>query len=129
MPPGSAFIPSLAPPTGCDRAREGAAKRLAGSRKGAETIREAFAQTLTRRHFAQLVGIHPTSLMRWEKAGIVTPTTTTVLGITTKVYTDKDVEFGHIVVRLLNAERGRLSLTDAAALAREALERQDSTQP
>jgi hypothetical protein len=93
---------------------EGTMRRLAGSKKGAEEIRQAFADVITRRVFSERVGIHLSTVRRWESMGVVEPILREVRGIPTMVFSEDDVSFGLKVVRLLKANPGTISLTEAA---------------
>ncbi len=73
---------------------------------------------LTRKTFAERVGVHMTTVRRWEALGIVTPTRETVLGIPTMVYTEADVVFGKALTQVLAEQPGLLSLTEAAEVVR-----------
>ena len=81
-------------------------------------MKQAFAEVLTRRTFAERVGIHMTTVRRWEAVGLVVPTRETVLGIPTLVFTEADVDFGKALARTLAERPGQLSLTEAADIAR-----------
>ena len=81
-------------------------------------VSERFAELITRRRFCDLVGIHRTTLKRWEKAGVVAPKLEPVIGIMTYVFTGEEVEFGKRLARLLAARPGEISLTEAAIEAR-----------
>ena len=95
-----------------------ARQRRAASPRGAAAVKQAFDEVLTRRRYAEQVGIHPTTLRRWEAAGVVSPTATAILGIPTRVYTETDVEIGRRVVQLLAEHAGVMSLEQAADAAR-----------
>jgi hypothetical protein len=97
---------------------EGAQKRLAGSRRGAEAIRASFSDVITRTRYCELVGIHRTTLRRWEREGVVRPTLVPVRNIPTHVFSEDDVDVGRRVVVLLRRGSGRLSLAEATQLAR-----------
>jgi MerR HTH family regulatory protein len=94
-------------------------QRRAASARGAAAVKRAFDDLLTRRRYAEQVGIHPTTLRRWESAGVVSPNATTVLGIPTLIYTDQDVEIGRRIVTLLAEHVGVMSLHEAAIIARD----------
>jgi hypothetical protein len=93
----------------------GARRRLAGSRSGGEVVRSRFGEALTRRRYCELVGIHPTTLRRWEGAGVVRPSLETILGSPTYVFQQADVAFGKRLAALLRRRPGELSLAQAAA--------------
>jgi len=99
---------------------KGERQRRAASKRGAATVKRAFEEALTRRVFAKRVGIHPTTVRRWEALGIVTPKRETVLGIPTLTFTEADVEFGKALIRILAARPGELTLHQAADLVRRA---------
>jgi len=80
-------------------------------------VSREFASVITRNRFCELVGIHRTTLRRWEAAGVVRPQMGAVLGVRTAIYSKADVELGREIVRLLEANPGRLSLRQAAARA------------
>ena len=84
---------------------------------------EAFAAAITRRRFCELVGIHKTTLRRWEEAGIVTPRMVPILGIDTWVFEEADVELGSGIADLVRQAPGQVSLQDAARLVRAELRR------
>jgi DNA-binding transcriptional MerR regulator len=82
-------------------------------------VKRAFDGVLTRRRYAELVGIHATTLRRWESAGVVSPTATEILGIPTLVYADQDVEVGRRIAKLLAEHQGVMSLDEAAHIAHD----------
>jgi len=92
----------------------GRQQRLEASKRGASAVQRAFAEPLTRRVFAERIGIHATTLKRWEKQGIVEPKLQTVLGIPTMVYTSADVVFAKALMEVLAANSGLISVRDAA---------------
>lgn len=94
-------------------------QRRAASVRGGAAVKQAFDGVLTRRRFAEAVGIHATTLRRWESAGVVSPTPTVVLGIPTAVYTDHDAELGRRIVTLLTENVGVMSLQEAALIAHD----------
>lgn len=94
-------------------------RQQAGATRGARLVQAEFAAVLTRRRYCELVGIHATTLRRWEAAGVVTPTLETVMRIPTNVFDRKDVAFGCRLVEMLSEQSGRLSLAHAAAVLRE----------
>lgn len=97
---------------------QGERQRLAASKRGAAAVQRAFAGELTRRVFAERVGIHMTTVRRWEALGVVTPRRDAVLGIPTLIFTEADVEFGKALAQLLDERRGELTLPQAADLVR-----------
>lgn len=82
-------------------------------------MKRVFAQNLTRRVFAERVGIHATTLRRWEKQRIIEPQLSIVLGSPTMIYTEADVAFGQALVRVLAQHRGQLSVLQAAQIVRK----------
>lgn len=82
-------------------------------------VQAEFAAVLTRRRFCEVVGIHKTTLRRWEAAGVVVPRTETIMGSPTKVFEREDVVFGRRLVELLHQESGTVSVVDAARTIRE----------
>lgn len=103
---------------------EGRRRRLEGSRKGALTVQQLFGEVLTRKRFAAEVGIATVkTLKRWEEAGVVTPTLRQVGNVDTYVFTEADVEVGKRVKRILAEQNGRLTLAEAARLARSEIRR------
>lgn len=96
----------------------GERRRRAASRRGAASVRDAFGDALTRRVFAAQVGIHLTTVRRWEALGIVKPELRTVLRIPTLIFSEGDVLLGQAIVELLRSNRGTMSLEQAAAIAR-----------
>jgi hypothetical protein len=89
-----------------------------GARRGREAIRAEFASALTRKRYCELVGIHKTTLKRWEASGIVKPTRVSIRGIETWVFDEADVEAGREIARLLRDNPGQLSLQQAAVRVR-----------
>jgi hypothetical protein len=98
-------------------------RQLEGSRKGAAAVRAKFDGAMTRRGFCAAVGIHPTTLRKWERVGIVRPKLTTILGSPTRVFSDEEVDFGRRLIRLLRERRGELSLLEAAQISSGAADR------
>lgn len=97
-----------------DKADNERAARLEASRMGAAAVQASFGAVLTRRRFAELVGISTTTVRRWEKAGVVAPRLEVVLGSPTKVFQPADVEFGRRLAALIRRHPGEFSLTHAA---------------
>lgn len=97
---------------------DGEQRRAEGSQRGAQAVQAQFAEVITRKRFAGLVGIHITTVKRWENSGIVQPTRQEIIGIPTLVFTDADVGFGRRVVAQLRARPGELTLAQAAEAAR-----------
>src|SRR5215216_7426306 len=87
---------------------EGAQRRLAGSRRGAEAIKASFSNVITRTRYCELVGIHRTTLRRWEREGVVRPALVPMHNIPTHVFTEDDVDLGRRVVALLKDGSGAL---------------------
>jgi MerR HTH family regulatory protein len=96
----------------------GRRRRLEASRRGSRTVSEAFDGAVTRRRYSELVGIHPKTLKRWEDEGVVAPKLETIMNSPTRVFTDRDVEFGRRLIAILRQEPGRYSLSEAARKAR-----------
>ena len=94
-------------------------RQLEGSRRGAALVRAEFADALTRRRFAQAVGVHLSTVRRWEAAGIVRPFRLEILNSPTWVFSAEDVPFGRRLARILRERSGAGTLQEAAALARE----------
>lgn len=103
------------------RTDKGREQRLRASRVGAAVVQDAFAGVITRRAFADQVGIHATTLKRWESDGIVKPDLVPVLGIPTMVFMEADVALGRAVKQRLDEQPGMLSVRQAAALVRREL--------
>jgi hypothetical protein len=99
---------------------QGERQRRAASKRGAATVKQAFAEVLTRRVFAERVGVHPTTVRRWEALGIITPRRESVLGIPTLTFTEADVEFGKALAQILASRPGELTLHQAAEIVRRA---------
>lgn len=97
---------------------QGERQRRAASKRGAATVQRAFADVLTRRAFAERVGIHLTTVRRWEAFGIIKPRRESVLGIPTLIFTEADAEFGKALAEILAARPGELTLHQAAELVR-----------
>jgi hypothetical protein len=95
-----------------------ARRRLAGSRRGAEAIKASFSNVITRTRYCELVGIHRTTLRRWEREGVMRPALLPVRNIPTHVFTEDDVDLGRRLVALLKDGSGRLSLAEAKRQAR-----------
>jgi hypothetical protein len=89
-------------------------RQLEGSRRGAEAVRAEFGAAITRRRYCELVGVHPTTLRKWEKRGLVQPELAAVMNSPTRVFTDADVEWGRALIALLRARPGEMSVEDAA---------------
>jgi hypothetical protein len=89
-----------------------------GSRRGGARVREEFEGVITRKRYCELVGIHRTTLKRWERAGVVEPVMQSVIGIRTATYAPGEVEVGRLAAQLLEENRGALSLKDAFERAR-----------
>lgn len=93
-------------------------QRLEAALQGGEAVRATFGAALTRRRFAELVGVSPTTVRRWELAGIVKPTRDQILGSPTWVFDPSDVEFGRRLISLLRRRSGELALDEAAEIVR-----------
>ncbi len=96
----------------------GERQRRAASKRGGAAVQQAFGEVLTRRAFAKRVGIHMTTVRRWEALGIVAPTRRDVLGIPTLIFDESDVEFGKALAKLVGERPGELSLHQAADIVR-----------
>jgi hypothetical protein len=92
--------------------------RLRASRLGAESVKASFGAFLTRRRYAELVGVSVTTVRRWERVGVVVPHTRVVLNSPTTVFEPEDVDFGRRLAAVIRARPGELSLTEAAAVVR-----------
>lgn len=97
---------------------EARSRQRAGAQRGAHLVQAEFAAVLTRRRYCELVGIHATTLRRWEAAGIVTPQLETVMRTPTNVFARADVAFGRRLTAMLAEHSGTLSLGEAAARLR-----------
>ena len=106
------------------RAQPAQAKRrqLEGSRRGAEAVRVEFAAAITRRRYCELVDIHPTTLRKWERQGLVKPQMAMILRSPTRIFSEQDVAFGQRLIALLRSRRGEISIAQAAVLARRQLD-------
>lgn len=71
---------------------------------------------LTRKRYCEVVGIHPTTLKRWEAAGVLRPSLQNVMNSPTRVFTPEDVAFGKRLVSVLSSSPGQISVKDAARL-------------
>jgi hypothetical protein len=96
----------------------GRRRRLAASAAGGERTQAIFAEVLTRRRYCEAVGVHPNTLVRWEQAGVVKPEMREVGDVPTRVFTEAQVAFGIRLRQVLAENNGRLSLAEAAKLAR-----------
>ena len=94
------------------------AARLKASKLGAAAVKASFGAVLTRRRFAELVGISTTTVRRWETAGVVVPRLEVVLGSPTKVFRPIDVEFGRRLASMIRRHPGEFSLGEAAERVR-----------
>jgi len=96
---------------------------LAGSRRGGEVTKAAYADVITKKVFARRVGISALTLRKWLERGVVRPKFKRVKGgVGAWVFTEADVEFGRAVVRIVREESvGRLTVEEAAKLARKQL--------
>jgi hypothetical protein len=98
----------------------GERQRRAASKRGGAAVQQAFGEVLTRRVFAERVGIHMTTVRRWEALGVVAPKREPVLGIPTLIFTEADVAFGKALAQLVRDRPGELSLHQAADIVRRA---------
>lgn len=97
---------------------DAADRQRVGAKHGGEIVRAEFASALTRTRYCEIVGIHETTLRRWEKAGIVRPAIQTILKSPTRVFTTDEVRFGKRLVEMLRRHRGTVSLAEAAEMVR-----------
>lgn len=97
---------------------DGQRERREASRRGAATVKQAFTEALTRRVFAERVGVHLTTVRRWEALAIVTPKRQTVLNIPTLIFDEADVQVGRAVVELLRDHRGTMTLQQASEIVK-----------
>lgn len=81
-------------------------------------MQREFRSVMTRRRYCETVGIHPTTLRRWESEGILAPSSTRVMNLRTNVFSSEDVAFGKKLIALLRKRPGELSLAQAAELIR-----------
>lgn len=95
---------------------EARARMVAGSKAGSKLVSEKFAERVTRKKFCEEVGIHASTLKRWEKAGAVNPQVETVLGSPTVVFESSDLERGRRIAKLLKDNLGEMSLRRAVAI-------------
>lgn len=96
-----------------------AARRIKdGSKRGSQLVSAQFGEHVTRRRYCETVGIHATTLRRWEAAGVVRPRLIRVLNSPTHVFSDADVALGKRIVVLVQQGRGQISLVEAAHIAR-----------
>ena len=89
-----------------------------GSARGGRRVEVEFAQAITRRRLCRLVGIHPSTLRRWENIGVIAPKMKPIMGTITAVFIDEDVEFARALAKTLQANPGQLSVPEAARLIR-----------
>lgn len=89
-------------------------RRTNGSKLGAEQVKREFESVITRRRYCELVGIHATTLKKWEKLGVLKPALVPVLNSPTRVFTDDDVEFGKRLLGQLRSHAGLISVEQAA---------------
>ena len=83
----------------------------------AEGIRGGPARVLRRYYPApllRLVGIHPKTLKRWERLGVVEGQLVPILNSPTRVFSESDVRFGKSLIALLRSRPGELSVAEAA---------------
>lgn len=85
-----------------------------------------FGAVLTRRRFCELVGIHATTLRRWEKAGVVRPRLESILNSPTYVFERNDVAFGRRLAGVLAERAGSVTLSAAAEIVRKDLQGRSS---
>jgi len=81
-------------------------------------VRADFAALITRRRYCELVGIHGTTLRKWEQRGLVRPELVEVMNSPTRVFTEEDVDFGRRIIGLLRSRPGEISIEEAARALR-----------
>jgi hypothetical protein len=106
-------------PSRFDHDQQVAERRRVGARHGGEIVKAEFASALTRRRYCEIVGIHETTLRRWEKTGLVKPTVQTILNSPTMIFAAEEVSFGKRLVELLRRRAGTISLVEAAEIVRQ----------
>jgi hypothetical protein len=92
------------------------ARRKAGW-QGGQAVKATFGTAITRRRFAELIDVAPSTIRRWETAGLVEPRTEYILNSPTKVFDADDVEFGRLLIAVLRKRSGEVSLREAAEIA------------
>jgi hypothetical protein len=100
------------------RSKDAKRRQLQGSRRGSAAVQREFAAATTRRRFCELVGIHPTTLEKWERLGIVEGRLVPILNSPTRVFSESDVRFGRSLITLLRSRPGELSVAEAARTLR-----------
>ncbi len=111
LPLGPCNLIGMATPNGKQR-------RLSGSRRGSRVVKETFEAALTRRRLCALVGIHPTTLRRWERTGLLNPRTEVILGSPTVIFSEADLDLARSIKRMLAESPGTLSAAQAANRAK-----------
>ena len=89
-------------------------RQLQGSRRGSAAVQREFSAAITRRRFCELVGMHPKTLKRWERLGVVEGQLVPILNSPTRVFSESDVRFGKSLIALLRSRPGELSVAEAA---------------
>ena len=92
-------------------------RACSGTNSVGRAVQAEFRQVITRRRYSELVGIHPTTLRRWQAAGILRSWVETVLNSPTHVFQESDVAFGKRLADVLRERPGELNLREAARIA------------
>ena len=95
------------------RARSEAGKR------GAQAVKATFGAVITRRRFAELIGVSTSTIKRWEQVGVVRPRMEVILKSPTAVFEPSDVEFGRLLIAVLRGRPGQDTIQEAAQIVRE----------
>jgi len=94
------------------------ARREAGE-QGGRAVKATFGSEITRRRFAELIGVTPNTIKRWEVARVVHPRKEKILNSPTNVFTTNDVEFGRLLIAVLRKQSGQVTLEEAAQIVSE----------
>jgi hypothetical protein len=113
----SAFPPSRDHPGGSARPAALKAEERPDVTSG-DTTRALFAHLMTRRRYAEAVGVHLKTVVNWEKHGVVKPRTRYVGSTPVRTFTQVQVDFGKRLKAVLAENNGRISVVEAAKLAR-----------
>lgn len=97
------------------------AARSAAGKLGAQAVKATFGTVITRRRFAELIEVSPSTIRRWELAGLIEPRMEEILKSPTTVFSADDVEFGRRLIALLRKESGKITLKEAARSVRQGL--------
>ena len=81
-------------------------------------------QLLDRGAYCKAVGIHPSTLSRWIREGIVEPRWLGHL-----MFTEEDVTFGRGLIAMLDRHRGRYTLGEMAEIVRNERELEATRSP